>query len=161
MSLMGNQANYVLRIVCGERQVDLFQRQVDDHLVGWEIRETGRSLGQLVTLAAFVPGMAITSTWVALWAGARLLTTDVSTRDQQLCETREDIVFASHLDTGWLVITELGVERRSPDLLTVVARYDHSEVLLDGRLDGDRVLVRDFIGREVALDAESLLPLRS
>jgi hypothetical protein len=73
------------------------------------------------------------------------------------CEAPQEIVTVLRTSEGqWFVVTELGVETRSNDLLDQIARYEHGEITLSAGSEGAEVVVRDLENRQVRLGLPEL-----
>jgi hypothetical protein len=157
---MNERPQLVVSVTCGDERVELRRRVVGDDQVIYEAIRKGESVGELAALGAFVPALALISGWLALWAGAQLLVVRLATGSRATCETREDIISVFPLGDGWCLVTEIGVELRTLDLLQVVARYEHADVILEAHIESGDVVLKDFDGSEVRLDGSELTPIR-
>lgn len=149
----------VMILALQEDRIQLVRHDVDDRQVIYKPEHNGICLGELSTLLAFVPTLALISGWVALWAGAKLLVANLASHERATCETKGDLVTIFRIGASWCLVTELGVELRTSDLLQATVRYQHGDVLLEGRMEHGQVIVRDLSGMEVKLDAMTLLPV--
>jgi hypothetical protein len=99
---------------------------------------------------------ALISGWAAVWAGSKLLIANLASDERAMCETKGNIITIFHIETGWCIVTELGVELRTSDLVEATVRYQHGDVLLEGRMENGHVIVRDLSGMEIKLYATTL-----
>jgi hypothetical protein len=146
-------------LVLAEDRIQLVRRDAGHGQVIYEPEHNGSSLGELSTQVAFVPTLALISDWVALWVGPKLLVANLASHERAICETKGDIVTIFRIGTTWCLVTELAVELRTSDLLQTTVRYQHGDVLLEGRMENGQVIVRDLSGMEVKLDAKTLTPV--
>lgn len=141
--------------------VDVWRHDDGRDDVGYELRRDDVVLASMSAPRWYPPHVAVAGRRVTLWAGARLLVLDVDTRRTGTWEDEwGDVVAVLPVAGGWLVVTELTVSLRSADLAAERARYEHPEVMLAARLSGSAVVVRDFDGVEIVLDAATLERLR-
>jgi hypothetical protein len=140
-------------------RLQLVRHDVADQQVIYEPRHNENPLGELSAHVAFVPTLALISGWAAVWAGSKLLVANLVSNERATCETKGEIITIFHIGTGWCLVTELGVELRTSDLIEATVRYQHGDVLLEGRMENGQVIVRDLSGTEVKLDATTLVPI--
>ena len=104
-----------------------------------------------------VPSLALVAGWIVFWIGSHVCVAPLDGLSVYECETPQEIVTVLHSMEGqWLIVTELGVEMRSSDLLSQTARYEHGEIILSAEMSGGELIVRDLDGRHVRLGLPQL-----
>jgi hypothetical protein len=137
-------------------RVEVWRGSPEAGRVVYELRRGERLLASLRAPDGYAPHVALLGTHVALWAGGLVLADLTSGGSGTYDDGSGDVVTVLPYGGRVLVVTELAVSLRSPDLAVEHARYDHHEVILDARLDGNRLVARDFDGTELLLDAATL-----
>lgn len=124
------------------------------YAVGW----AGHRPIQLPANPWDVPSLALIGGWAAFWIATRVCVAALADSEVFTCDAGEEVVTVMRAGVKqWLVVTELGAELRSDDLVGRLARYEHGEIVLSAALDpAGQVVLRDLDGHVVRLGLPDL-----
>lgn len=137
-------------IIVGHRAIALTERAVVDHDRVLELRVDDVSRGDVSLFVYYPPGIAVSDTHVAVWAGPRLYMAPLAGGRPARYPQDEEVRAAYPVGALWCLVREMSLTLFDPFAGREVARYGHNEVLIDHRWAADRLLLGDFEGRRLA-----------
>lgn len=112
----------------------------------------GKDLGSVTFVKGYEPALEEIGRYVALFAGETLCV--ITPQHGVLrCIDRGDETHRIHaFETSWIVEGELQVDLFDPASATILATYNHSEVITSCKVTGGLVRIVDFAGTTFSLD---------
>ena len=132
--------------------VKLEQVAMTSDQVTFSVLVDGKNLGTVGVVKYYEPMMEVFGRYVAVWAGPTLCVIDRG-EGALRCIDRDDETHRIHpFENVWIVQGELNIDLFDPELGTMLATYNHNEVITNSFIVHDLVHVEDFASGTLMLD---------
>jgi hypothetical protein len=148
-----------ISLVAGQHHVEAHEVARTDLEVDLLVRVGGREVGVVQLAGYYDTRAAVLNTDVLLWAGTRICRVVPGTGTLEVLRWEDEVRHIVPLGEVWCVQGELTVILYNPKSHEIVARYDHSEVIVDMERSGDRLVLTDFNGTTIVLSVDDLRPV--
>jgi hypothetical protein len=140
---------YGATAVFNQRTVSLMGRSSDDHEREYQVWIDGFDRGGISLSAYYVPGLALSAAYVAIWSGRRVYLCPLTRGPFRRIDQRYEVHVAYPVGDRWCFVCELSVVVFDPGSWTELTHYDHDEVLGRSWWSNDQLLVEDFQGHRL------------